>query len=199
MKDISDSTAVYHKDLNLSSHSTIAYHLSARDMLKFGQLCLNRGKWNGKQIIPEDYFVRITSDYSVTGWQSIRSGHGYMWWIPCDAAAKKMGIPKGTFMAEGLGSQQIIVIPAWETVVVHKSKTNYTEDFFMWLDQKGFTEADSAYIVNNLQEFQNEFLDFIANKCKDPANLENPICKNCKWINDNDYLKLVEMIFDARN
>ena len=69
----------------------------------------------------------------------------------------------------------------------------------MWLEQKGFTQSDSAYIIENLQNFQKEFLDLIVNKCKDSTNINNPICRNCTWVDDNDYLKFLEMIFSAKN
>ena len=134
MEDISENTVEYSNSPGLSIHSIIQYNLSARDMLKFGKLCLNRGNWEGNQIIPEAYFDNIVNDYTETGNQGTRSGHGYMWWVPFDKYARRMGIPKGTFYADGLGYQQIIIIPAWETVIVHKSNTNYRNGFFLWLE-----------------------------------------------------------------
>ena len=198
MEDISESTVSYHYEPELSNHPAIAYQLSARDMLKFGQLCLNKGKYNEIQIIPETYFEKITSDYTVTGEQGLRSGYGYMWWVPVDRIAKEMHIPKGTFLADGLGSQQIIVIPEWETVMVHKTRTNFTEGFLMWLGQNGYTQSDSTYIMNNLIVFQNDFLDFIVNGCKDQANADNPICTSCLWVEETDYFRFLQMIFAAR-
>ena len=73
------------------------------------------------------------------------------------------------------------------------------EGFLMWLEQQGFTSSDSTFIVNNLDKFQNDFLDFMVNGCKDPANADNPICTNCKWVEETDYLKLLNMIFNAKN
>ena len=198
MKDITDSTALYHNEPGLSIHSSIAYYLSARDMLKFGQLCLNKGNWNGKQIVPESYFEKITNDYSVTGGRGLRSGHGFMWWVPFDKIAKEMGIPKGTYIADGLGNQQIVVIPEWETVLVHKTKTNLSEGFLMWLEQEGFTKSDSIHIVNNLQTYLNDFLNFLVNDCRDSSNSNNPICQNCTWLGEADYLKLLEMILRSK-
>ena len=199
MKDITSNTVEYSKDTSLSSHSIIQYNLSARDMHKFGILCLKRGNWNGRQIIPDTYYDNIVTDYTLTGLQGLRSGHGYMWWVPYDKGAREFGFPKGTFYADGMGYQQIIIIPAWETVIVHKSNTNYLNGFYMWLDQQGFTRSDSVYIMSNLQVLQDEFLDFVVNQCKDTANADNPICESCKLIGDADYQRLLTMILEARN
>jgi CubicO group peptidase (beta-lactamase class C family) len=94
--------------------------MSARDLAKFGQLHLNKGKWNGKQIIPEEWIDRITDDYTTTGEKLLGSGHGYLWWVPVDNKSREMGIPEGTYVATGFGSQRIVVIPHWDTVIVHQ-------------------------------------------------------------------------------
>lgn len=50
--------------------------MSARDLAKFGQMYLNNGKWDGKQIIPEDWIDRIKDGYTDTGKKLLRMGHG---------------------------------------------------------------------------------------------------------------------------
>jgi CubicO group peptidase (beta-lactamase class C family) len=37
----------------------------SRDMVKFGQLILNQGKWQGQQLIPEAYLARATTPSTV--------------------------------------------------------------------------------------------------------------------------------------
>lgn len=32
-----------------------------------------------------------------------------------------------------------------------------------------------------------------------PVNANNPICKDCQWVEDSDYLELLKLIFSARN
>jgi CubicO group peptidase (beta-lactamase class C family) len=199
MQDVTEESVVYSMEPELSRYPIIDYKLSARDMLKFGRLCLNRGSWEGRQIIPASYFDKIVREYEKTGTDGLRSGHGFFWWVPYDKTSRRAGIPKGTFYADGLGYQQIMVIPAWETVIVHKANTNYTEGFFTWLGQKGFTRSDSVYIVENLQALQDEFLNFVVNDCKDPANQGNEICQQCKLVNDSDYRRFLQMIMDARH
>lgn len=51
--------------------------LTSMDMAKIGQLCLVRGMWNGKQIIPEWWIDESTKEHSRWGELS----YGYLWWI----------------------------------------------------------------------------------------------------------------------
>ena len=120
MQDFGKDSVTLEYESALSRHPKAGFKMSARDLAKFGQLYLNKGKWNGKQIIPEEWVGRITDDYTVTGKELLRSGHGYLWWVPIDEKAREMGIPDGTIVATGFGSQRIVVIPRWNTVIVHQ-------------------------------------------------------------------------------
>jgi len=121
MQDFSDKSVYYEYEKELSMHSKAGFIMSARDLAKFGQLYLNKGKWNGNQIIPEEWIDRITDDYTNTGKKLLRSGHGYLWWVPIDNKSREMGIPEGTYVATGFGSQRIVVIPRWDTVIIHQA------------------------------------------------------------------------------
>ena len=120
MQDFGKDSVILEYERELSTHPKAGFKMSARDLAKFGQLYLNKGKWDGKQIIPEEWIDRITDDYTVTGKELLRSGHGYLWWVPIDKKAREMGIPDGTVVATGFGSQRIVVIPRWNTVIVHQ-------------------------------------------------------------------------------
>lgn len=52
------------------------YHSDARSMARFGLLALNKGSWNGEQIIPENYF-----NQSIQSSQNINPSYGYLWWL----------------------------------------------------------------------------------------------------------------------
>jgi CubicO group peptidase (beta-lactamase class C family) len=91
-------------------------------MAKFGQLFLNKGYWNGKEIIPENWIQNITDDYVLSRTPSReRFAHGYLWWIPSEDYAG--GIPNGSYMSTGTSGQRILVIPKWNTVIAHKVMT----------------------------------------------------------------------------
>ena len=49
------------------------------DMAKIGQLFLNRGIWNGKRIVSEQWIAESTSEQS--RWMQRDLPYGYLWWI----------------------------------------------------------------------------------------------------------------------
>ncbi|UCC99811.1 MAG: serine hydrolase, partial [Phycisphaerales bacterium] len=68
----------YSYEQNFSIHPAYPFLISARDMARFGQLFLQQGQWQGKQIIPADWVRGSTRSCSQTGRRQI--GYGYMWW-----------------------------------------------------------------------------------------------------------------------
>ncbi|TRY33754.1 serine hydrolase [Aliiglaciecola sp. M165] len=64
--------------------------MTSRDMLKLGTLVMNKGKWNGEQLIPKSFIEQSTSknvQLSVeqvqdfySGENLSNSGYGYLWW-----------------------------------------------------------------------------------------------------------------------
>ena len=80
MQDFTRSSVSYEYERHISRHPKAGFKMSARDLARFGQLYLDRGKWNGKQIIPATWIDRITEDCTVTGDEGPRSAHGYLWW-----------------------------------------------------------------------------------------------------------------------
>lgn len=109
-----------------------AYHmyLSTRDMAKIGQLMLNKGKWNGEQIVSKDWIIKITSTITPAEIIIEREGskvvspfqlsYGYLWWILDNF--KHHPDFEGAYSATGWGGQFITVIPKLNIVVVHKYK-----------------------------------------------------------------------------
>lgn len=53
--------------------------LSPIDMAKIGQLCLDGGVWNGKQIVSTQWINESTKEHS--RWEKINLPYGYLWWI----------------------------------------------------------------------------------------------------------------------
>lgn len=62
--------------------------LSAMDMTKIGQLYLQNGVWNGKQIVSADWVHSSTQEQS--RWKKANLPYGYLWWI-CDHGFAAMG------------------------------------------------------------------------------------------------------------
>ena len=83
-------------------------YLTARDMAKFGYLYLNRGKWENKQLLSEEWIKTSTHEHvkNIYG----RYSYGYQWWI-----TNVGGQP--AFLASGFGGQIIGVVPSLDMVV----------------------------------------------------------------------------------
>jgi hypothetical protein len=184
MQDFGKDAVYLEYERELSMHPKAGFKMSARDLAKFGQLYLNKGKWNGKQIIPEEWIDRITDDYTITGKKLLRSGHGYLWWVPVDNKSREMGIPEGTYVATGFGSQRIVVIPHWDTVIVHQVNV---------ID----------CIVSVMKKQQTTFKGAIIHlyMCKFPLFSLREDCQKCGFaVNflDSGFVKILSRIIDAR-
>lgn len=94
-----------------SEHPAYPFRLSARDAARFGQLFLDGGRWDGRQIVPAAWIRDATTPYSFT--KRGRQGYGYMWWsLPPDVWGD------GAAYASGYGGQIIAILPSKRMVVV---------------------------------------------------------------------------------
>ena len=113
----------------------LAYHfwLSTRDMARIAQLMLQKGKWNGKQIISEDWAATTTCTFTPRAQMypdkrlNKEFDYGYLWWIFCkDFKNYDPSIYGDGYTATGVGGQYITVLPALNMVIAHKDKTQKT-------------------------------------------------------------------------
>lgn len=102
--------------------------LTPRAMLKIGILFLNKGVWNGKQVISKDWIEKSASSFggnqgiNIPGVGSGKNAYSYSWWInSLNQAGKQFPM----FSAGGWGGQEIMVIPGLNAVVVFTGG-NYT-------------------------------------------------------------------------
>jgi|TARA_B100000315_G_scaffold253769_1_gene293298 CubicO group peptidase (beta-lactamase class C family) len=92
-------------------------NLTVRDYAKLGYLYLNKGRWDGKQIVSEDWVAKsIRPDPTVSG----RKTYGYLWHINLSSrpAAKGLNIPGDAYMAAGVMGQNIVILPSNDIVIV---------------------------------------------------------------------------------
>ncbi|WP_299442388.1 serine hydrolase [uncultured Aquimarina sp.] len=90
-------------------------YLTPRDMLKFGQLYLDKGKWKGKQIISESWVAASFKKYRRLQDVKDKNEYGYLWWHKTyTVGGKKVE----SIEARGAGGQYICVIPELQSVVV---------------------------------------------------------------------------------
>jgi len=83
--------------------------LKPRDMARIGFLVLNKGNWDGKQIIPSQWIESSTKPYVKTSFLNYK--YGYMWYIDTS-------LPFRNISAQGLGGQYISIIPELDMVVI---------------------------------------------------------------------------------
>jgi CubicO group peptidase (beta-lactamase class C family) len=117
-------------NMDTSGHTTTYAGLqaTAAEYAKFGYLYLNKGKWDGKQIVPEDWVALTTvPEDPCTDW------YRYLWHQnppvrlgtqdpacpslfcqPTDFA----NLPPDTFFAEGVNGQFVFIVPSADMVIV---------------------------------------------------------------------------------
>ena len=125
MQDFDRSTHRRTGDATRSRH--LAYHmnLSTRDMARVGYVMLRHGRWNGRQIVPEDWVRRISSivtpvtEMNPESYREGPFGYGYLWWI-WDGPASA-GPYEGAYTGLGAVGQHITVLPRLDLVVAHKT------------------------------------------------------------------------------
>jgi CubicO group peptidase (beta-lactamase class C family) len=79
--------------------------ITPSDMAKIGQLYLNRGVWNGRQLVSAAWIDESTEEHS--RWDELKLSYGYLWWI----------IDGDSYAAMGDGGNVIYVNPAKNLVV----------------------------------------------------------------------------------
>lgn len=71
-------------------------NFTTRDYARFGQMILQNGLHDGRQIVPADWIAESTWPNAPT--ESGKIGYGYQWWIP-------VGAHEGEFLARGVYGQ----------------------------------------------------------------------------------------------
>jgi CubicO group peptidase (beta-lactamase class C family) len=81
--------------------------LRPRDLAKIGQLVLDRGRWNGRQIVPAEWL-----EESFKPRASVEDGlqYGYQWWLGQS--------PEPWIAGFGNGGQRLSIVPGRDLVVV---------------------------------------------------------------------------------
>ena len=123
------SITQYHWEPAISGlpKSAAGSSILSRDMLKFGQLILNKGKWNGEQLIPEAYLTRATTP------SQINEHYGFFWWVDNFTVGGKT---YHSFQGRGAGGQFIFMFPELDLVAVVTSHNKGMGDTLQTLPQR---------------------------------------------------------------
>ncbi len=119
-------------DPALSKYLAYPIWFSTRDMARVGQLMLNEGKWNGKQVISKAWFnemiqqrtthKEINKNVPTFRGSHVSMGYSYMWWLYENVKDPRM---KGAYAAMGAMGQGIVIVPNIDLAVVFKTKAAY--------------------------------------------------------------------------
>ena len=85
--------------------------LRSRDLLKIGQLYLNKGKWGDQQIISKEFVERSTRPHAEVGMLDYE--YGFLWWLSKFGSEQK----EEAYFMSGTGGNKIVVIPGLDLVV----------------------------------------------------------------------------------
>lgn len=103
---------------------------NARSMARFGILNLNRGNWNGTQLLNEAYFQKMT-----TTSQELNKSYGYLWWLN---GKESYRLPQSTrqfqgsliphapddlIAALGKNDQKLYIVPSQDLIVIRMGES----------------------------------------------------------------------------
>jgi len=117
---------------------------TAEDLLRTALFCMNKGKWNGEQILNEEYITAATST-QINNDQFVRNGanrfgYGYQFWSCRDSK---------TFCMIGMGDQLAVCVPEKDMILIYN--------------------GDNQGVEGSHTDIELSFLDMIANTASDEA------------------------------
>ena len=106
-----------------SKNGTIAAYaglrVRPRDAAKLGQLVLNGGAWNGKQIVSQNWIAQsIKTRFQAGGYFGGLFFYGYQWWMGRTLSGERE-VP--WIAAMGRGGQRLFIVPSADLVVMTTS------------------------------------------------------------------------------
>lgn len=106
-------------DVHNISFGCNGLYLTAMDVSKVGQLLLNQGLWNGRQLIPKSYIEKATTPQVATSTfdtyfatSDHKQGYGYQIW---------MNSVPNSYRMDGLFGQYVVILPDQNAVVTYIS------------------------------------------------------------------------------
>lgn len=97
---------------NGMAHAFGGITLTMRDLAKIGRLYLDKGQWNGKRIVSEEW-IRKSSEYDSEN----NRGYHFNWYDLSHVGEPKAACPG--FFAEGIKGQILYVNPYKDLIMVH--------------------------------------------------------------------------------
>ncbi len=113
--------------------------ISPRELARFGHLFLNRGNWNGNQLLSTGWVdqataVQVPASTPHSGIRPAFDGrgvYGFNWWVngvKPNGERKWPSAPLKTFSAWGVEENRIWVVPEWGIVIVRVANSGDVSD-----------------------------------------------------------------------
>jgi CubicO group peptidase (beta-lactamase class C family) len=101
----------------------LGLYTSARDLVRLGEVMLNHGVWEGRQLVPASWI-----EASIAPSQSLNPAYGYLWWLngwplrsePGQAGHRVLApaAPGDLYAAQGALGRKVYVVPSLNLVAV---------------------------------------------------------------------------------
>lgn len=166
-----------HEDEKGFDYGAVGLRIRPIDMQKLGNLYLHHGRWNGKQIVPEEWV-----DKSFTPWIASKPNgppdYGYFWWTARYGSWL-------THEANGWKGQRITIVPAEDLVVTMTAYIEPDESGATMTERMVFTKIMNKLIAPAVhdaplaadpdadRELATLLFDIRNHALKMPANAEN--------------------------
>ncbi len=121
--------------------------LRTEDIAKFGQLYLQKGKWNGVQLVPEKWIAQATSKQVSNGTNAgsdWNQGYGFQFWR----------CRHGAFRGDGKDGQFCIVMPEQDAVVAITADTRDMQSELNLVWEKLLPAFQNASLPANAVELE---------------------------------------------
>ena len=104
-----------------SVYAAYPFRMTARDMARFGLLFLRQGQWRGRQVVPGDWVAGARHPTRMRANRAV--------WLPVVGIGERkhlpgVTMPEGSYSARGAGGHYILVVPAYDLVIVHRVNTD---------------------------------------------------------------------------
>ena len=122
----------------------------ATDLLKVAMFCMNKGEWNGEQLLNKEFVIKATTkqiDNNIRGLGYYDAfGYGYQLWMS----------RQNSFFFNGMGGQLALCIPDKELILVYNGD-NQGHRFSKKIILDGFFDMIADRIENTLPENLTEY------------------------------------------
>ncbi|MDB5121532.1 MAG: class beta-lactamase-related serine hydrolase [Sphingobacteriales bacterium] len=171
--------------------------ITTESIAKFGQLYLQKGVWNGKQLLSEEWINQSSSKQVSNGSDPLGhwdSGYGFQFWRN----------PKYGYRADGAFGQFCFILPEFDMVLAMTSGTNDTKGVMDIISDKFLTTLSKEKLKENpaaLANLNNKMANLTISPAEGKAfsTVAKKVSGNTYLLENNEFgLKSITFSFDKK-